>query len=309
MHSEQQCFAVVAGESKAGTSSIFRYLGDHPEIQPSVVKQTNYFLTREYKWSKNDQALLYEEDKGQSFSSLFGKTSKNVKVLLDVSPDYLYCDESPQFLQEHFTDKNYFIIVILRDPIQRLLSWYRFGKQIQLVPEDMDITTFLKKQGDTGAGSMAFNAMESGRFLQYLKRYEKFIPSERLITVSYDQLKDNPAKLLSDMARRFDVSPDFYADYEFNVHNRTEQVRSGNIQKIYIKCQRKLHKLLSSQTYLQPIMKYPVRLIAKTYRRFNLAAPDAVKLSQQEEAHLKNYYSAEYDFLRTLDVTRHQQPG
>ena len=37
-------YIIISGTSKAATTSLFKYVADHPEVCPSYVKQTNYFL-------------------------------------------------------------------------------------------------------------------------------------------------------------------------------------------------------------------------------------------------------------------------
>jgi hypothetical protein len=42
-------FALIIGSMKSGTTSLFRYLAEHPELSPSTPKEPNFF-SRE--WSR-----------------------------------------------------------------------------------------------------------------------------------------------------------------------------------------------------------------------------------------------------------------
>jgi len=296
----QHRYAIVVGESKAGTSSIYRYLGDHPEIQPTTVKQADYFLSDRYQWKKTTQIQSFERDKGQSYMSLFGRIPADAKCLLDVSPDYMYCKETPGFLHNYLRDKEYCIIFILRDPIQRLMSWYRFGKQIQMIPSDMDFATFLDRQGQDNNKSMAFDALETGKFLRYVTRFESIFPDDSIVKLSYEQLKSAPEMMLSSLANKLGVTPSFYNDYAFSVHNKSQNVRFRGIQKLYLGCQRSLHRLLKSNSYLEPIVRYPVMTLTKIYRRTNLVKAEDVEIDKATMARLREFYADEYKFLKTL---------
>lgn len=42
-------FIIIGGTSKAGTTSLYRYLSDHPMISQSKLKETGFFLDGFYK--------------------------------------------------------------------------------------------------------------------------------------------------------------------------------------------------------------------------------------------------------------------
>jgi len=41
-------FLIIGGTSKAGTTSLYTYLADHPQICPSALKETRFFLDSDY---------------------------------------------------------------------------------------------------------------------------------------------------------------------------------------------------------------------------------------------------------------------
>lgn len=41
-------YLIIAGTTKAATTSLFNYLADHPEICASNVKETRFFLDADY---------------------------------------------------------------------------------------------------------------------------------------------------------------------------------------------------------------------------------------------------------------------
>ena len=40
--------AIIAGVNKAGTTSLFVSLSTHPDVAPSAIKETRYFLPARY---------------------------------------------------------------------------------------------------------------------------------------------------------------------------------------------------------------------------------------------------------------------
>ena len=41
-------YLIIGGSTKCATTSLFNYLGDHPEICPAIYKETRFFLNPEY---------------------------------------------------------------------------------------------------------------------------------------------------------------------------------------------------------------------------------------------------------------------
>lgn len=131
----------IIGERKCGTSSLFRYLTDHPQIMPGKRKEPNFFIHdseylashwEEYlanfpQWSNRSpatliwpeldaQGLLYEEPVEFDWPStgvvLTGEASANT-----------FFDVPPQVIKAHLPAIK--LILMLRDPVERTFSHYR----------------------------------------------------------------------------------------------------------------------------------------------------------------------------------------
>lgn len=131
----------IVGSAKSGTTSIYNYLKQHPDIFMSPIKETHYFSTDidsskfrpDYaanlninidSWLDGDQkkeifhAFVKDWDK---YLKLF-KNSGNQKAIGEVTNSYLYSKEAAKNIRSKFPEGK--IIMILRNPVERAFSHF-----------------------------------------------------------------------------------------------------------------------------------------------------------------------------------------
>jgi len=103
---------IIIGARKAGTSSLYNYLGQHPEITVSRQKELRFFIARD-NWSRGLD--WYEAQ--------FGDAS--TPICAEASPQYTTYPRNrgiPERMHSVVPDAK--LIYLVRDPIERLLSHY-----------------------------------------------------------------------------------------------------------------------------------------------------------------------------------------
>lgn len=117
---------IIPGAPKAGTSALWAYLNDHPEICMAVNKEPRFFsqvrgeIDREVPGDGNLRAGNF----GRGFkwySGLFEK-KENARAWGEASTHYFSAPDSPDLIREHVPDAR--LVFMLRDPVQRLYSHY-----------------------------------------------------------------------------------------------------------------------------------------------------------------------------------------
>ena len=129
---------LIAGQAKAGTTSLFNWMSQHPNISSGNLKELRFFLDENYPLSSPGR---FTGDNLCEYFEMFDKPLK--EVLLDASPDYFSCDLPLQVPQIH---KNAKAIIIIRDPVSRMVSAYRFFKARGRVPMSMSFDEYISKQ-------------------------------------------------------------------------------------------------------------------------------------------------------------------
>lgn len=120
---------LIIGAMKAGTTSLFRYLCGHPQINSPIVKEIDYF---NFNWSRSTNWYAAH------FSAA---TDLNPGMITgEASAGYLVHPRAASRAQECIPDAR--IIVLLRDPVTRSLSQYFHQRRIGLEERPIDEALF-----------------------------------------------------------------------------------------------------------------------------------------------------------------------
>lgn len=103
---------IIIGAQKSGTSSLYYYLSQHPQLTMSVEKEIHYYN------------YYLQHGKGLSwYKSFFPlRIRSHNKKTGEASPNYLYSEKAPAELKKDIPDVK--LLVLLRNPIERAYSEY-----------------------------------------------------------------------------------------------------------------------------------------------------------------------------------------
>lgn len=100
---------IIVGAQKAGTTSLYKYLTQHPEIKSTLLKEVHYFDLN------FDKPLSW-------YQSFFPLNRDSQKITGEASPYYMFHPLAIKRIAEYNPDIK--IIVLLRDPSSRAVSHY-----------------------------------------------------------------------------------------------------------------------------------------------------------------------------------------
>ena len=115
----------IAGSAKAGTSSLYHYLSQHPDVYMSAIKEPHYLCSHHFpsKFSgPGDEGfsgnIVRTRD---AYMELFRNTG-GAKIVGDASVYYLYYPDTAERIKAWNPDAK--VIIILRNPVDRAFSAY-----------------------------------------------------------------------------------------------------------------------------------------------------------------------------------------
>ncbi len=116
---------ILVGAPRCGTTALFQYLGQHPDIYLPRGKELHYFsyeyLKENSKGPGDDSVLAALPATFQEYKAYYVDIEKE-RAIGEISPSYLYwSDSSERILAELGRVK---IIITLRDPVDRAFSQY-----------------------------------------------------------------------------------------------------------------------------------------------------------------------------------------
>jgi len=117
---------IIVGAAKCGTTALYYYLSQHPDIAFPALKEPKYFSTIFNKLPQKgvgDQSIdKYAIGNWEEYKALFKKLEA-YKLRGEASPDYLlYHKNTARAIKEKLGDIP--IIIMLRDPVSRAFSAY-----------------------------------------------------------------------------------------------------------------------------------------------------------------------------------------
>ena len=104
----------IIGAAKSGTTSLFEYLRQHPDIFLPLVKENRFFLEDDF----------YKQ--GDSFLGNFYNDLQNEQVIGGACAEYLYFPHTGQRIAEY--NQRIRLITVLRNPIDLAYSAYWFAR-------------------------------------------------------------------------------------------------------------------------------------------------------------------------------------
>ena len=200
---------IVIGAAKAGTTALYWYLADHPEVFMSRVKETNYFA---FGLDAKGQ-LLYGDPAHHQFpvrslseyEKLFADTGGAVAIG-EASPIYLECPQAAARIRELLPDAR--IVCVLRHPVDRAYSDYQM--YLRSRGQRLDPGSDLTAASDWARPDSHW--MRISRYHDQLTRYFDALPRNRIHVFLFDDLRRSPLPVMQDLYGFLNVDPAFVPD-------------------------------------------------------------------------------------------------
>ena len=182
---------IIAGFPKCGTTSLFHYLKQHPEIFMPKQKELHFFTQPQiFKLNKGPKDKVVKQPHIKSekeYLELF-KSVKDEVAVGDASPSYINYPENFGMIKQYLNDPK--VIVIVRDPIDRAYSNYLHLKRE--LRETMDFFSALKNEDNRREESYSdfwyyrFNSTYYKKILMAKKTFSN------VLVLTSEEFKRNP---------------------------------------------------------------------------------------------------------------------
>lgn len=288
-------YIIIAGTNKAATTSVFNYLSDHPEVCGSYIKQTNFFL--EAGGTQNRVADYADGE--EQYEQFFRDCAGEIPYRLEASPDYLYSTVAAERIRRFAETHPVRLVVILRHPVSRFQSWFRFAKQNGLLEPEADLQDFLRENHESvSLAYPARSAREGGNYAGHIRRFREHCPDVPIQFHFYETLTEQPGVFMSEITDSLGISGELYRDYPFKRFNATVRVRSQGVRKVYNGLRKFIHGTIYQNRVIRRVLQTPIALVQRSYRSYNTTQTNAAPSGDQQAlAELHRYYQQDRDAL------------
>jgi len=216
---------IIVGAAKAGTTSFFEYLAQHPDVYVPFCKEPHYF-------SDAPHPALVKNDK--EYAELFS-AGKDKKAVGEASVTYL-ADENAAFrIKELIPDVK--IIIFLRNPVARAYSaWWQM---YQLGYDNLGFAEALQAEAERER-SHEFRAscpvhytfyqyFTNGLYSSQVKRYLDLFGKDQVKIYIFEEAVRNLRETCRDLFSFLGIDPHFEVD--FKIYNASQVARFEGLQK------------------------------------------------------------------------------
>lgn len=206
----------VVGAGKAGTTSLWSYLDQHPEIYMSPVKEPHFFSSYEPRL-----APLAKDE--ASYLSLFaGATTEKLRGEASVS--YLWDKQAAGAIKRVSPEAR--IVIALREPVARAYSSYwffvRYGAERRPFLDAIEAELAIPRR----LWADRCRYVGRGLYCDGVRRFRSLFGG-RVHLIFYEELAADARREMARLYERLDVDPDVAQRIEIDVHNPTSLPRNA----------------------------------------------------------------------------------
>jgi hypothetical protein len=214
---------VVVGAPKCGTTSLYHYLGQHPQVYLPTRKELHYFSRRELARDTagpGDQTVLQHLCADRAAYEAEYAAAGEQPVLGDISPSYFDFAEVAPAMRRELGDAR--IVILLRDPIGKAFSQYmhlvRDGRETLPFFRALEAEAERTRQG----WSMIWRYAGSSRYAARVRRYLDAFGPERVRVYRFEDFIADPQATLTDLWTWLGIDPAVRPDTSraFNASSR-----------------------------------------------------------------------------------------
>jgi hypothetical protein len=218
----------IAGAPKAGTTSLYHYLDQHPQIYMSPIKEPCHFASElrpenfdeeEQPRIQRDMRALKDYLSGPMSEKRFGglvanwddylKLFRNVrgeKAIGEASVCYLWSETAARNIHSRIPDAT--IIMVLRNPADRAFSQYLHGVSIGLIRRSFREQVDAALRSNTTKFGSTYPFLEFGLYSGQVTRYLRLFPRDRVGIYLYDDFRKDPTAIVPEILRLLSVEDD-----------------------------------------------------------------------------------------------------
>ncbi|MBE9490623.1 MAG: sulfotransferase domain-containing protein [Bacteroidetes bacterium] len=278
----------IIGAPKCGTTSMAKWLSEHPNIFMSKIKEPHYY-------NKDHKHIIVGNKK--DYFSLFKDTNEEHKIVGEASVWYLYSKVAVKnIVNDVLIKKNVKFLVMVRNPIKMAYSLHEQQVFNLNEPEkDFRKAWFLQEKRKQNK-NIGFTTRDSQLLLYgnicklgvQVQRLFDIVPREQVKIIVLDDVKETPLIVYKDVLSFLDL-PD-YRLTNFSAMN-TAKVRKSNFIALFVKILGKIKNMLK--------IKKGFGILNKT-NELNLRNRERQKLDVDTEDILKKYFKEDINLLSKL---------
>ena len=203
----------IAGAPRCGSTALYQYLSEHPQIFMSEVKELNYFADD----FPHVQKINFNSK--EDYLKVFAKANESHIAIGEASPFYLF--STVAFTNLMAFDPNAKIIISLRNPIDFVQSFHQLN--LSLLREDVqDLQLAWNLQNERAQGLHIPRSCrqpeliqygEMGKFGMHVEKLLEIFPRNQVLVLIFEDFIKEPQKTYEEILAFIGVPSDGRTDF------------------------------------------------------------------------------------------------
>lgn len=215
----------IVGAPKAGTTSLYHYLNEHPEIEMSSQKEPDFFTDLDIYNSE----MYYGKNRIDTIEKYHNLFIGSSKLRGEASVSYLFYDGVANKIKDY--NSNAKIIIMLRNPIERAFSHYLMDYRLGLISDSFeDVIDYKSKHKNAKLFYQQY--VEVGEYFKQIKRYLDVFKKESVLFIDYEDLKRDVSDVVARTYTFLGVS-DVFEPNNRKKHNTYSMPKNNIIRFLY----------------------------------------------------------------------------
>ena len=197
---------LVIGTKRGGSTSFADWLEQHPDVAPCLAQKGTHYFDTNYR-------------RGRAwYASRFEKSSAGFQITGEASPYYMFHPLAAERIKTELPDVK--LIAVLREPVERLLSHYRY--EVERGHETEPLATALDLEDARLAGEVErlrtdasyegyryrhFSYLHRGHYAEQLAHFHTLFAPENVLVLRSEQMFAHPNETLATAWRFLGVEP------------------------------------------------------------------------------------------------------
>ena len=269
---------IIIGAAKSGTTAIYHYLKQHPQVYMSPVKEANFFALEGDKLQFFEPFAYPSErkpaDNIEAYCELFEDVTSEIAIG-EASPWYLYSPRSAEKIHYYLPKAK--LIAILRNPVERAFSHFLDFRRDAKEPLT-DFAQALQEEEVRIRDNWhpLWHYKQMGFYSVQLKRYFDRFDRNQIQVYLYEDFKNNPIIVMQEIFRFINVDETFVPD--MSLRHNVSGIPKNKALHIFLKTKHPLKNLIKPWI--------PERLRLQTVvnlRNRNLMKPPKLSLELRQQ--------------------------
>lgn len=190
---------IIFGVSRSGTTSLYQYLAQHPNIEPCVVKEPRYFdmyYDRGINWYKMNFPSIWKK-------FFFNIIKKKTIITGEASGAYLQNPHAAKRIYQ--LNPHMKLIILMRNPVDRAFSHYK--RRVKNGTEKLSFEDAIDQEENKIKGEMermeknenyyssiyhGLSYLTTGLYAPRLKIWLKYFPLNQILILENSELLNDP---------------------------------------------------------------------------------------------------------------------